>query len=223
MALCTAKTSLQLHIWEDNFDILRIMKKLLVATRNSHKIPEIIAELDGLDFEVVSLNDVAEIPEDFEVEEDGKNFADNAVKKAKSFGKLAKLVTLADDSGISVDALGGEPGVYSARWIEGTAEDRNKGLLERLKGVPEKKRTARYISVIAIYDPQTDRLETCEGICEGAVTLEPIGDGGFGYDPIFFSVDLGKTMGQASMEEKNSVSHRGRALKKARKILKDFS
>lgn len=199
------------------------MRKLLVATRNEHKIPEIVSELGDLGFEIVSLSDIAEIPKEFEVDEDGETFVDNAIKKAKIFGRMANVITLADDSGISVDALGGEPGVYSARWVEGSAEDRNKELLKRLKGVPKAKRTARYTSVIAIYDPKKGVLETCEGNCEGVITSKPIGSGGFGYDPIFFSVDLGKTMGQASMEEKNSVSHRGRALKKAKTILQDFA
>lgn len=192
----------------------------MVATRNSHKIPEIIKELADLNMEIITLNDVTEIPPDFEVEENGKTFAENAIKKASVYGKMAKMLTLADDSGISVDYLNGEPGVYSARWIEGTQEDKNNKLLEKLKNVPKEKRTAHYTSFIAIFDPENESIKTCDGICEGIITTEPIGNGGFGYDPIFFSLDLNKTMSEASMEEKNSVSHRGRALKKAKEILK---
>ena len=195
------------------------MKKLLIATRNKDKIPEITNVLGGLGFEIVGVSDILEIPKDFDVVEDGKTFEENAIKKAVEYGKKANLITLSDDSGICVDALGGRPGTYSARWVPGSAEDRNKKLLEELKDVPKAKRTAQYVCVIAIYDPELDKVQTCEGSCEGIITMEPMGKNGFGYDPIFFSTDLNKAMGQASMEEKNSVSHRGRALRKVREIL----
>lgn len=195
------------------------MRKLLIATRNKGKFPEMAAELAGLLFEVVSMNDVADLPKDYEVEETGGTFEYNAILKAKTLGKMTGLLTLADDSGLCVDALDGWPGVYSARYALGTAEDRNNKLLGELTGVSEEKRTARYVAVIAVYDPDTDKVRTCEGICEGVITSSSVGENGFAYDPIFFSLDLKKTMGQATMEEKNSVSHRGKAMRKAREIL----
>lgn len=198
------------------------MRKLLIATRNKSKLPEIINILGELNFEIVSLGDIPEIPEGFDVVENGKTFEENAVKKAVEYGKMSNLITIADDSGLCVDALDGRPGVYSARWVLGSAEDRNKKLLEELKDVPENKRTARYVSVIAVYDPQLDKTQTCEGTCEGIIIKESTGNNGFGYDPIFYSVDLNKTMGEASAEEKNSVSHRSRAVRKVKYILQNL-
>lgn len=198
------------------------MRKLLITTRNKGKFPEMMEELAGLSFEFVNLNDT-DLPSDYEVEEPGMTFEGNAVIKAMTIGKKTGLLTLAEDAGLCVDALDGRPGVYSARYAPGSSENRNNKLLGELKDVPRKKRTARYVAVVAIYDPETDKVRTCEGTCEGLIMTEPIGDNGFGYDPIFWSIDLGKTTAQATMEEKNSVSHRGKAMRKAREILaKEF-
>jgi len=197
------------------------MRKLLIATRNKDKLPEIMVELHGLPFEFVSLNDIPELSKDYEADEQAETFEGNAIIKARTFGKKTRLVTLADDSGLCVDALDGRPGVYSARYATGSAEDRNRKLLGELKGIPKDKRTARYVAVVAIYDPETDKVRTCEGTCEGIITTQPVGNGGFAYDPIFFSTDLNKTTAQMTLEEKNKVSHRGRALRKAKKILEN--
>lgn len=199
------------------------VEKLLVATGNINKLKEIIQEMNGLPVEIVGLNDVAELVAGFEVEETEDNFEGNAILKAKQYAKKTGMLTLADDSGLCVDALGGRPGVYSARYAPGTGEDRNNKLLEEMSGVPEDKRTARYVAAVAIYDPETDKLRTCEGKCEGYIKTSPSGNNGFGYDPIFFCTEANKTMAELTMDEKNAVSHRGKALKQAKEILeRDF-
>src|SRR3989344_5109982 len=129
------------------------------------------------------------------------------------------ILTLAEDSGLQVEALGGKPGVLSARYAEGNDEARYRKLLREMEDVPDKKRTARFVAAVAMYDPATDGIRTCAGSYGGRITREPRGSGGFGYDPVFFSAELPKTGAEISVEEKNSVSHRGRALAKARTIL----
>ena len=128
-------------------------------------------------------------------------------------------MTLADDSGLEIDALDGRPGIYSARYTEGTDSDRYNKVLEEMKNIEQKKRTARFTSVVAIYNPKTKNTHTFYGSCEGWIQFEPKGTQGFGYDPIFFSVDLNTSFGEASDQEKNKVSHRGRALQKFKKFL----
>lgn len=198
------------------------MRKLLIATRNKGKFLEIKKALEGLPFEFLSLDDIKKIPKDFEVKETGKDFLENAILKAKTFGKMSGLLTLADDSGLEVDALGGRPGVYSSRYTKGTDENRYRKLLEELKGVPEEKRGTQFRCLTAIFDPKTKKLETCEGICKGKITQQPKGKHGFGYDPVFYLPELGRTMAQLKLVQKNKISHRGKALKKARKILRKF-
>lgn len=193
------------------------MKKLLVATSNKNKLPEILKELSGLDVDIISLNNIGDIPD---VEETGETFEENAILKARVCGDKTGYLTLADDSGLCVDALDGRPGVYSARYAPGPAENRNNKLLDELTNVPKEKRTARYVAAIAIYDPQSKQVWTCGGVCEGLITTEPTGNDGFGYDPIFYCLDLNKAMAQVNMDEKNRVSHRGQAIRKAREILK---
>jgi XTP/dITP diphosphohydrolase len=195
-------------------------KKLLIATRSIGKFPEIISLLEGLPFEFVSLNDVSEIPKEYEVEEPAMTFEGNAIIKAMTFGKKSGLMTLVDDSGLEVDALGGRPGVLSARYVAGTDKDRYKKILEELKSVPEDKRAARFRCVIAVYDPSTDRIRTTDGVFEGRIASSPRGEQGFGYDPIFFSAELQKMSAELTMEEKNAVSHRGKALKRMKEIIK---
>jgi len=118
--------------------------------------------------------------------------------------------------------LDGRPGVYTARYAPGTDEDRYRKLLDELRGIPEEKRMARFRAVIAIYDPENDKIRTCEGIYNGRIALEPKGSNGFGYDPVFYNIELGRTNAEMTMEEKNKVSHRGKALRKAKEILKLF-
>lgn len=194
--------------------------KVLIATRSKGKFPEITNMLEGLPFEFLNLNDVVEIPKGYEVEEPATTFEGNAIIKAMTLGKKTGLLTLADDSGLEVDALGGRPGVYSARYAPGTDKDRYEKLLGELKDVLEEKRTARFRCVLAVYDPITDKICTCDGTFEGVIALEPRGDNGFGYDPIFFSPQFGKMSAELSTEEKNSVSHRGVALSKMKEIIR---
>ncbi len=203
--------------------IFRInMTKLLIATRNIHKIPTITKELLGVSFEIVGLDSVGSLPSNYEVNEQAMTFEGNAITKAIIFGNKTGLLTLADDSGLCVDALDGRPGVLSARYAQGSAKDRYMKLLDELKDVPKEKRTAQYIAVIAIYDPRSETVNTYEGLCEGLIMTKPIGKNGFGYDPVFFSTDLKKVFAQASAEEKDSVSHRGRAMRKAKDYLLKF-
>ncbi|MCB9805526.1 XTP/dITP diphosphatase [Candidatus Nomurabacteria bacterium] len=195
------------------------MKKLLIATRSKGKFPEIVKKLEGLDFELLNLNDLEDLPKDFEVEEPGMTFEGNALIKAITLATKTGLLTLADDSGLEIDALDGRPGVYSARYAEGSDADRYNKILEEMKGVQVENRTARFKTVIAICDPETMKIRTCEGSMEGRITEEPKGENGFGYDPIFFVNEKGKNSAELTLEEKNEVSHRGNALEKAREIL----
>jgi XTP/dITP diphosphohydrolase len=185
------------------------MKKLVIATNNQGKIREIHIILHDSPFQLFSLKDIG-----FEkdIKETGSTFEENALLKAKTVGDYSHTVTFAEDSGLVVDALGGKPGIYSARYTKGTDEDRNSKVLQELQGVSKDKRSARYIAVIAIYNPSTKQSVTFQGVSEGVITHTRKGTNGFGYDPIFYNNDLGKTNGEASLEEKNKVSHRYRAL-----------
>jgi XTP/dITP diphosphohydrolase len=194
------------------------MPKLLLATNNKGKVREYKSMLKGLPFELVSL---AELGIKTEVDEVGESLEENARLKATALARESRLLVLADDSGLEVDALGGEPGRLSARYAgEGASDkDRVKYLLSRLKDVPEEKRSARFRCVIAIAQPD-GKVELCSGECPGFITLEPRGEEGFGYDPIFYLPGLGKTMAELSLEVKNRVSHRGRAAREAIKLLR---
>lgn len=194
------------------------MRTLIITTKNKGKFPEIVEKLKGLSFEFKNLLDVG-YSNDFEIEEPGSTFEGNAIIKAMTIGKQTGELTLADDSGLMVDALDGRPGVFSARYAPGTDEDRYKKLLSELNDVPDEKRLARFKAVIAVYDPKTDKIILSEGTCEGKILREPKGQSGFGYDPIFESNDLGKTNAEASLEEKNEISHRGKALEKMKDLL----
>lgn len=195
------------------------MKKILIATHSKGKFPEIKKILEGLPFKIVNLDDVGI---DFEVEETGKTFKANAILKARTYGKITGLLTLAEDAGLEVDALNGAPGVYSARYCPGSDEDRYRLLLRNLRGIPAKKRIARFKAVVAIFDPKTNKVRTCQGIFEGRVATEPKGEHGFGYDPVFYIPGLKKIAAGLTTEEKNKISHRGKAWRKARKILELF-
>jgi XTP/dITP diphosphohydrolase len=194
-------------------------RRLVIATGNPHKLEELRAILAGLPFELVS---PAQLGLRIEVEETGATFAENAVLKAVAYANAAGLLALADDSGLEIDALGGEPGVYSARWAgEGVSyPERFRILLGRLAEVPETRRTARYRCVIALAEPAPVGLVgEAEGVVEGRIAETPQGTGGFGYDPIFYVPDYGRTFGEMSPAEKHRISHRARAAAGARTIL----
>ncbi|MFQ3549926.1 MAG: XTP/dITP diphosphatase [Armatimonadota bacterium] len=193
------------------------MRKLLIATTNPGKVTEVISALDGADFEIVSLKDFPNLPD---VEETGTTFKENAIIKAKAYSEYTSLLTLADDSGLEVDFLDGAPGVYSSRFAENDIE-RNKKLLGMLENVEDEDRTARFRCVIAISD-NNGNVYTCEGIVEGVIQREMRGTNGFGYDPVFYIPSAGKTMAELTPQEKNNISHRGKALKKAIEILKEI-
>jgi len=192
-------------------------EKLLLATNNKGKVREYKSLLRGIPHQIVTPADECIAAE---VEETGSSFEENAGLKAAALAAASGLLTLADDSGLEVDALGGEPGVLSARYAgEGASDaDRINYLLEKLKGVPEKERNARFRCVIAIASPEGN-IQTCSGECRGVIAAKPGGNNGFGYDPVFYVPELGKTMAELPPEEKNKVSHRARAAEKAREIL----
>lgn len=197
------------------------MREMLIATHNKGKIPEMENGLSGLDFRFLTMDDT-DIDPSFRVDEVGETFEGNALIKAFICGKKSGKLTIADDSGVEIDALGGEPGVMSARYAEGTDKKRYEIVLEKMQNVADEKRTAKFVSVIALYDPVSDKVRTTRGECLGRITREPKGERGFGYDPIFFADELGKTYAEATLEEKQSVDHRGKALKKMRELLKEF-
>jgi len=195
------------------------MPKLLLATNNKGKAREYKSLLQGVPFELVT---PAEVGISTEVVEVGRSFEENARLKATTLAAESRLLALADDSGLEVDALGGEPGTLSARYAgEGASdEDRVNYLLTKLEGVPREKRTARFRCVIAIATPEGE-VELCSGECDGIIAFEPRGNRGFGYDPIFYLPELRKTMAELPPELKNKVSHRGRAAAKACQVLKE--
>src|SRR2546422_9282013 len=158
-----------------------------------------------------------------DVEETGTTFVENAILKAKAYARASDLLSLADDSGLEIDALGGAPGVYSARYLgEGMPyEERFRVILEQLKAQPVEQRTARFRCVIALAEP-SGYVRTVEGVIEGVIAQEPRGENGFGYDPIFFVPELGKTTAELTPEQKNRISHRGRAAQRAHMLLKDW-
>lgn len=183
-------------------------KRLIVATGNRGKLQEIKEILT--DYEVLG---AAEIGLTFEAEENGASFRENAAIKARALFALTHTAVLADDSGLCVDALGGAPGIYSARYAGENASDRDniQKLLAALNDVPQAKRTARFCSVVCLITESGDEIYG-EGSCEGQILTAPQGSGGFGYDPVFFSDDFGQSFGVLTHEQKNSISHRKRAL-----------
>jgi XTP/dITP diphosphohydrolase len=193
------------------------MTKLLLGTNNQAKVREYRSLLQGIPFKMTTL---AEQGITTVVNEMGESLEENARLKAVALAEQSQLLTLADDSGLEVDALGGEPGRLSARYAgEGASdEDRIGYLLLRLKGVPWPERSARFRCVIAVAAPG-GMVEVCSGECRGLMTFEPRGEEGFGYDPIFCLPELDKTMAELPLEMKNRVSHRGQAARKARLVL----
>lgn len=196
------------------------MDKLIFATKNEGKMREIRMILGDLGVPVLSLKD-AGIEAD--IEENGETFEENAVIKARAVQKFTGGIVLADDSGLEIDSLNGEPGIYSARYM---GEDtsyviKNQNLIDRLQGVPEEKRTARFVCVIAAALPD-GRVLTSPGVMEGRIGYAAAGENGFGYDPIFFLPQYGCTSAQLSAEQKNEISHRGKALHAMREQLKNI-
>ena len=194
-------------------------RRLLLATTNPHKIEEFRAILADIPYQLVSPNDIGL---SLEVAETGETFAENAILKATAWANASGLLTLAEDSGLEIDALGGEPGVYSARWagVETPYEERFRILLARLADVPAERRTARYRAAIAIAEPAPVGLRgVVEGKLEGRIAFAPAGNGGFGYDPIFYVPEEERTVGQMSDAEKHRISHRARAAALARALL----
>jgi XTP/dITP diphosphohydrolase len=187
---------------------------LVLATKNSGKIREIKNALDLPGLRIRSLQDFPDLPE---VVEDGQTFLDNAFKKAHSCSQATGKAALADDSGLEVDFLHGAPGVFSARFSgpDATDQTNNQKLLSLLEDVPGEKRTAHFFCQMVLYLPDGTWIQT-EGFCPGVIAREPRGTQGFGYDPVFYLPEFGKTMAELPLEEKNRISHRARALEKIR-------
>lgn len=190
--------------------------KLLLSTNNPDKVREFTQILAGLPLELVT---PASLGLKLEVQETGATFAENAALKARAFHEASGLPSLADDSGMEVEALDGAPGVYSARYGGlPDGETKNRLLLRQLDEVPWEKRDCRYVAELAIVDERGE-LHRCQGILKGKVATEPRGRGGFGFDPIFFVPSEGRTLAEMAPEEKNRISHRGKAGRCARRVL----
>ncbi|MGN0151704.1 MAG: XTP/dITP diphosphatase [Wujia sp.] len=196
------------------------MKKIIFATGNENKMKEIRMILADTGYEIVSMKEAGI---DVDIVEDGNTFEENAMIKATAISRLPEAegcVVLADDSGLEVDYLNKEPGIYSARYegVDTPYSIKNQIIIDRLAGVPDEKRTARFVCAIAAAFPD-GRVETRRGTIEGQIGHEPAGENGFGYDPIFYVPEFGKTTAELSPEEKNKVSHRGRALEMIKEVL----
>lgn len=194
----------------------QMTKDLIIASNNKNKVKEIKEIFTGIFDNVYSL---ADKHINIDIEETGSTFEENALIKARAICDLTGMTALADDSGLEVDALGGEPGVYSARYAGSGHDDHanNRKLLKALEGVTDRK--AHFTCVVALCSPNGD-IATARGEVQGYILTAPVGDNGFGYDPLFFSTELGKSFALATAEEKNAISHRGRALQKLKKIIK---
>ena len=196
-----------------------MIREVVLATRNRDKGKEIAALLGDLGIRIRTL---AEYPDMPEVVEDGATCEANAVKKAEATCRHSGLPAVADDTGLMVDALGGRPGVFSARYAGERASyaDNWRKLLQELAGVPRERRTARFITVAALARPSGEKVDVVEGILDGLIAEGPRGSDGFGYDPVFLLPDLGRTLAELASEEKNRISHRARAFVKLREHLK---
>ena len=194
-------------------------QELVLATRNLHKGAEITVLLSDLGIKIRPLADFPDAPE---VLEDGESCEANAVKKAVTIAVYTGLPTIADDTGLAVDALGGRPGAYAARYAgpQATYEDNWRKLLAELEGIPQSQRTARFMTVAAIADPLSGKVDIANGILEGMIAEAPAGTEGFGYDPVFIVPALGKTLAQLTSAEKNRISHRAKAFSHAKEIIR---
>ncbi len=197
-----------------------MIRELVLATRNRHKVEELVALLGGLGIRIRTLDEFPHAPE---VVEDGITCEANAVKKARAIAEFTGLPAVADDTGLEVDALGGRPGVYAARYAgEGaTYEDNCQKLLQELAGVPRERRTARFLTVAAIALP-SDEVKVAQGLLDGVIAEEASGTLGFGYDSLFFVLELGKTLAQLSADHKNRISHRAKAFMQAKDLLQEM-
>jgi XTP/dITP diphosphohydrolase len=193
------------------------VKEFVLATRNRHKGEELASLLGDIGSRIRTL---AEFPGSPEVEEDGETCEANAIKKAVEIARATGMTAVADDTGLEVDALGGRPGVFAARYAgeQATYEDNCRKLLQELAGVPRERRTARFLTVAAVASPDGD-VQTTRGVLEGLIAEACRGERGFGYDPVFYVPELGKTLAELTPEEKNRVSHRARAFLKLRDLL----
>lgn len=196
------------------------MRALLLATTNRHKVEEFRTILADIPWQILSLND---LHLDMDVEETGTTFAENAALKALAYARASKTLALADDSGLEIDALGGAPGVYSARFLgsDTSYAERFRVILEQMRDVPQPQRTARFRCVITIAEPSGFH-RSVEGTVEGIIADAPRGTHGFGYDPIFLVPELGKTTAELLPAQKHAISHRGRAAQKARTLLENW-
>jgi XTP/dITP diphosphohydrolase len=194
--------------------------EVVIATRNAGKLREIQSILAPLGLRILSFSDFPEVPE---IVEDGQTFEENAVKKAVAVARQTGRIAIADDSGLAVDALQGRPGVFSSRYAgeKATDAERYQKLLGEMSGIPKGKRGAAFICVIVVSSPE-GRAETVVGQCHGEIAFAPQGSYGFGYDPVFYLPELGKTMAELAPEVKNRISHRARALEKLKSILPKF-
>lgn len=203
-------------------------RELVIATRNEHKVREIRGILDLLgcaeEFELLSLDDVKDLEPEFDVEEPAGTYEGNAIIKAIGYGNKIGRLVLADDSGIEVNALDGRPGTHSARYGgDASSEEKNNLLLRELLEKGDTDRSAQYVCVVAVYDPSSQKVRTARGEYKGHITTEAFGEGGFGYDPIFFDEELDKTVAEISEKEKNQRSHRAKAIKNIIKLIEtDF-
>lgn len=195
------------------------MKKLVIATHNRDKFKEMQKALEGLDWEILAAFDFPGAPE---VEEDGKTLEENSLKKAKALSTFTGLPTLSDDTGLFIKVLGGQPGIYAARFAgeKCSYEDNVRKVLDLMKGVVSGSRKAVFCTIITLFDPDKGVRQVL-GEADGVITEAVQGPGGFGYDPIFMPDGFSKTFAEMTLMEKNKISHRGKALQKARQLLID--
>jgi len=197
-----------------------MIRELVLATHNRHKGEELVALLGDLGITIRTLDEFPDAPD---VVEDGDTCEANAIKKARAIAQFTGLPAVADDTGLEVDALGGRPGIYAARYAgeEATYEDNCRKLLQELMGVPRERRTARFLTVAAIALP-SDGIRVAQGTLDGAIAEQASGALGFGYDPVFLIPELGKTLAQLSADQKNTISHRAKAFAKMREIVRSY-
>ena len=195
-----------------------MIRELVLATRNHNKVTELVALLDD---QGITIHTLDEFPDAPDVIEDGDTCEANAVKKARIIAEFTGLPAVADDTGLEVEALGGRPGIYAARYAgeDATYEDNCRKLLRELKGVPREQRSARFLTVAAIALP-ADGVRVAQGTLDGVIVEEASGTLGFGYDPVFLIPALGKTLAQLSADQKNAISHRAKAFAKVREMLR---
>jgi XTP/dITP diphosphohydrolase len=194
-----------------------MVRDLVLATRNRHKGAELAALLADLPVHIRTMDEFPDVPD---VVEDGDTCEANAIKKARAVSEATGLLAVADDTGLEVDALGGRPGVYAARYagLQATYEENCRKLLREMAGVARDRRTARFVTVAAVASPE-QAVQVTAGRLDGLITEEPAGGRGFGYDPVFYIPELGKTLAELSSEEKNRISHRAKAFAQVRELL----